>query len=315
MPQSVRRPPIKLFITGAGSFIGRELLRHCDRANIEAVGVDVQAIDRRDCIVADVRDRRIGSRIPEGVDAIIHLAALSRDEDCRDRGYRCFDTNVMSTLNLMDAAADRGAKQFIFASSEWIYEGFENGVWKTEESPIDISRHTSEYALSKLVSEANLTQKYQHGFCSVTILRFGIVYGPRAGDWSAVESLLNTVATTDEVSVDSKSTGRCFIHVSDIADAILASVGTPGFEIFNIQGERLITLGDIIDVGMRLTGRQPRVVERAPERSNVRLVSGEKAKAMLGWEPGVGLEEGARSVIEYLGLRRSVHESADVADR
>ena len=271
-------------------------------------------MDRRDCIVADVRDPGIASRIPEDVDAIIHLAALSRDPDCRDRGYRCFDTNVMSTLNLLDAAVQRSAKQFIFASSEWVYEGFEDGVWKTEESPIDITRHISEYALSKLVSEANLRQKYQHEFCPVTILRFGIVYGPRGENWSAVESLLNVVATQDEVAVQSKATGRSFIHVSDVADAILASVGTEGFEIINIQGERLITLGDIIEVGKRLTGRKPRVVERSPEQSTVRLVSGEKAWTLLGWKPVVGLEEGAESVIDFLGVSRAVHEPADVTD-
>ena len=220
----------------------------------------------------------------------------------------------MSTLNLIDAAAQRSVKQFIFASSEWVYEGFEDGVWKTEESPIDITRHTSEYALSKMVSEANLRQKYQHGFCPVTILRFGIVYGPRGENWSAVESLLNAVATEDEVAVQSKATGRCFIHVSDIADAILASVGTEGFEIINIQGERLVTLGDIIEVGKRLTGRKPRVVERSPEQSNVRLVSGEKAWTLLGWKPVVGLAEGAESVIDFLEVSRAIHEPADVTD-
>ena len=269
------------------------------------MGVDLQSSDRRDCIVADVRDRNIASCIPENVDAVVHLAALSRDSDCRDRGYRCFDVNVMSTLNLVDAAVERHARQFIFASSEWVYEGFEDGEWKTEASLIDVSRHTSEYALSKLVSEANLRQKYQHGFCPVSVLRFGIVYGPRAENWSAVESLLNSVATMDEVVVDSKATGRCFIHVSDIADAVLASVGTPGFEIFNIEGERLVTLGDVIEAGKRITGREPRIIERAPEKGNVRLVSGKKAKSVLGWGPEIGLEQGARSVLEHFGVAGS----------
>ena len=54
-------------------------------------------------------------------------------------------------------------KQFIFASSEWVYDQFKEGVPKTENDLIDIANHTSEYALSKLVSEANLRQKYGSG--------------------------------------------------------------------------------------------------------------------------------------------------------
>ena len=50
---------------------------------------------------------------------------------------------------------------------------------KDENSMINVGNIKSEYALSKLVSEINLTQKYRQGFCPVTILRFGIVYGPR----------------------------------------------------------------------------------------------------------------------------------------
>jgi len=88
---------------------------------------------------------------------------------------------------------------------------------KTEESPINIANHTSEYALSKLVSEANLRQKFQHGFMPVTILRFRHLSVERPGEKkSAVESLFLNVKTQAEVSVGSLQSGRCYIHVSDI---------------------------------------------------------------------------------------------------
>lgn len=294
---------MQIFVTGCASFIGRELLRQCRHKGIQAAGVDLVNTEFPGCAVADVRSPAIVDYIPQNVDAIVHLAALSRDPDCRDKAYQCFDANVMGTLNLMEAAKAKGARQFIFASSEWVYDRFEAGVAKTEDDVIDVSRLTSEYALSKLVSEANLRQKYQHGFCPVTILRFGIIYGPRAGNWSAVESLLHAVATQDEVTVGSLGTGRRFIHVSDIAAAVIASVGLDGFEIINIQGPEMVTLRDIIETAKKLLGRNPAVTERATDQVSLRTVSEQKARTLLGWQPTIRLEDGLRTVLDFVGSK------------
>lgn len=298
---------MQIFVTGCASFVGKELLRQCKRKGIDVVGIDLVDTGIPDCAVADIRSPAIVEHIPPRVDAVVHLAALSRDPDCRDKAYQCFDANVMGTLNLIETAKAKGAKQFIFASSEWVYDRFEAGVAKTEDDVIDISRLTSEYALSKLVSEANLRQKYQHGFCPVTILRFGIIYGPRPGNWSAVESLLNAVATQDQVTVGSLGTGRRFIHVSDIADAVLASIGLKGFEIINIQGREMVTLRNVIETAKKLLGRDPAVVEKTPDQTSLRTVSDEKAKTLLGWRAAIGLEEGLKSVLDFVGPQVARH--------
>jgi UDP-glucose 4-epimerase len=291
---------MRIFVTGCESFIGREVLRLCQVKGIEVSGIDLVASRQAGCCIGDIRDAKTAEKIPLGVDAVVHLAAMSRDPDCKDKAYACFDANVMGTLNLIDAAKARGARQFIFASSEWVYDRFEEGIPKKEDDVIDISRLTSEYALSKLVSEANLRQKFLRGFCPVTILRLGIVYGPRKDNWSAVESLLNAVATQDEVAVGSTKTGRRFIHVSDIASGIIASIGLQGFETVNLQGKETVTLGDVIETTARLLGRHPKVVERTPEQVSLRMVSDVKAKQLLKWSPEIGLEQGLRSVSEFL---------------
>ena len=293
---------MRIFVTGTASFIGSELLRLCRLEGIEVHGVDLVKTDQLNCSVADIRSHEIADYIPEGVDAVIHLAALSRDPDCMNQAIKCFDANVMGTLNLIEAAKAKQSKQFIFASSEWVYDQFEEGVYKTEDDPINIAYHTSEYALSKLVSEANLRQKCAHGFCPVTILRFGIIYGPRKENWSAVESILNSVATQDTVSVGSLKTGRRFIHVSDIASAILASVGLKGLEIMNIQGSRMISLGDIIHVAKEILGKNPKIVEKTPRQISLRTVSNEKAKKLIQWEAEISLKDGLKTVAEFIGV-------------
>ena len=98
---------MQIFVTGCASFIGRELLRQCKHEGIHVTGVDLVNTEFPGCAVADIRSPAIGDHIPQNVDAIVHLAALSRDPDCRDKAYQCFDVNVMGTLNLMEAARQR----------------------------------------------------------------------------------------------------------------------------------------------------------------------------------------------------------------
>lgn len=280
---------MKILITGAKGFVGKELVSQCKTKGIEVLEFDLPEFDTRKKEIVDM--------IPENIDAIIHLAALSRDPDCKNKGYECFENNVMATLNLMNAVEAKKAKQFIFASSEWVYDNCSENEIKTEESVINIANHTSEYALSKLVSENNLRQKFQHGFCDTTILRFGIIYGPRK-EGSAVESLFNMVKEKSEIEVGSLGNARHFIYVSDIANGIIKSIGLAGFNIINLEGENLITLGDIIETSKKILGKNPKVTEKTPATKSVRRVSSEKAKKILNWSPEINLEEGLNKLLE-----------------
>jgi len=288
---------MRLFITGAEGFVGKELVSQCKEKGWEVFAVDLTKTFRANYYQTDIRSKDIITLIPEKADAIIHLAGLTRDSDCKDRAYDCFDANVMATLNLIDAAYERKVKQFIFASSEWVYGQFKEGEIKDENSFIDISSLNSEYALSKLISEVNLKQKFQHGFCPVTILRFGIVYGPRKDNWSAVELLFNDVKTKDTVKVGSLRTSRRFIHVKDVASGIIASLGTKGFEIFNLSGDELISLKDIIDMASKILGKNPKITEATPEQASIRNIANDKIKQVLNWHPKFNLELGLKTLI------------------
>ena len=97
-------------------------------------------------------------------------------------------TNIIGTLNLIELANKKKIKNFIFASTQWVYN-FNSFKEKNESDLIDISKVKSEYSLSKLVSENNLRQNYETKNLNTTILRFGIIYGPRFKNLSAVESI------------------------------------------------------------------------------------------------------------------------------
>ena len=291
-----------IVVIGSESFVGQEFIKQCIGKKISVIGID--SVDTRNVEYTyhqvDIRSSEIHEIIPNNADAIIHLAALSRDPDCKERAYECFDNNVMGTLNLIKCAKERKVKQFIFASSEWVYDEFKENQSKDENYPINSLSLTSEYALSKLTSEINLKQQYQHGFCDTTILRFGIIYGPRKNNWSAVEAIASQIKNKDKIEVGSLKNGRRFIHVSDIVKGIIKSLGLKGFNTINLSGDRIITIGVLIETCQKFYNKKIEVIEKNSNEQNIRNPSNEKAKKILNWSPEISLEEGLKTIDKFL---------------
>ncbi len=280
-------------ITGSESFIGARLCAALEARGLEWTGLDTAPRHPR-TLRGDIRGEGVREWLPEG-GTLIHLAAVSRDSDCQRNPREAFDVNVGGTLNLIEAARRRGVQRIVFASSEWVYGEVANGEVQREEAPLDATRLVSEYALTKLAGERLLAgAERRGGFEAVTVLRFGIVYGPREANWSAVEMLCDAVAHKDVVEVKgSLATARRFIHVEDICTGILAaSRAAPGYRVFNLSGGRLVTLGEVIETSMRLSGRRPPVREGAPQAVSIRNPDNARARAELGWAPAYDLREG-----------------------
>lgn len=289
---------MKIAVTGAASFIGAALHRYCQTHGIEWVGVDAAPPGPRHSISADIAAAGWEEALPAGVDALVHLAAISRDADCRSDPGRALQVNVMGTWRVIETARARSIPQVVFASSEWVYGDIDAAV-KTEETVIDAGSIRSEYPLTKLAGERLLWMAAQPaGKLAATVLRFGIVYGPRPANWSAVETMYDAVARRDRIEVGSLDTARRFIHVDDIAAGIGASLGRgrAGFEIFNLTGNRLVSLGDIIKESVRLHGRSPEVEERTPGGASIRNIDNSKARQRLGWEPRIELRQGLETL-------------------
>jgi nucleoside-diphosphate-sugar epimerase len=289
---------LTIFLTGSDSFIGQAFRSSCLDTTVNVIGIDAVAKEGGDSTNADVRNNDIADLVPIECDAVVHLAALSSDPLCRGKLQECFDVNVMGTLNMMEVARRKSVKQFIFASTEWVYTDFCDTP-KDENSAIDIQNIMSEYALSKIVSEQSLRQYYTGGFFDVTILRFGILYGPRKIPGSAVESLYFSVGRNESIVVGSKLTARQFLHVEDAAAAIRAVVGTRGSNCFNVQGSRLISLQEIVEESCHIWGAAVDVVETNPSSPSIRRVSGEKIKEALGWSPRVNLNDGLKTLVAH----------------
>ena len=287
-----------LFVTGSESFVGRALVARCDELGIAVSGIDsVPNPDQRPgFVVGDIRDPDLEVLVPEKA-AVVHLAAVSRDSDCQADPVSAFDVNVCGTLNVLAAARKNDARQIIFASSEWVYGGVQNDEVQVEDQAIDITQMTSIYAMTKIVGEQTLI--LDDSAIDKTLLRFGIIYGPRKLNWSAVESLFNTVSEQPEVLVGCLDTARRFIHVDDIVSGVLSSVGRTGVEIFNISGDRLITLREVVETSAAVLQTDVAIVESDSESVSVRNPDNRKARANLEWAPRVDLRTGLETLADF----------------
>ena len=285
---------MKIVITGSNGFIGKKLSAHFRQHEHEVVGLDIdEDIHTLRC---DITRDNLDDLIPDGADAVIHLAALSRDKDCSNNAQTTNQVNILGTQRLVEAAQKKGVKQFIFASTEWVYDNFDDTQFKTEESIINLHNLDSEYAASKYVAESNLKLYFKHYQLPTTILRFGIIYGPRKENWSAVEALLNNVASKQKVEVGCLKTGRCFIHVDDVITGIEATLGLPGFEILNLQGDEFVTLQEVLDAAQKSLNKQVEIGEGNSSQPSIRKVSNSKMKNMLEWTPKYNIYSGIEAI-------------------
>lgn len=290
---------MKVVIVGSEGFIGRELRRQCVEAGIDIVGIDTAASDQPGHVVMDIRSAQLAEAIPADAAVVVHLAAISRDRDCAEDPPRAIEVNVGGALDVFYAVAHRRVPQLIFASSEWTYGDVHGAELQTEDASIDVNRIMSEYALTKLMAERFLFfGRRRHPEIAVTVLRFGIVYGPRPANWSAVEQLFHAVRTGETVELKgSARSARRFIHVSDVAAGIRCAFGRSGYEIFNLSGDRLLTLGEVIAESAAMLGRSPRIVERDPSSVSIRNPDNSRARSLLGWRPRVALREGLETLL------------------
>ncbi len=297
-------PKMKVAVTGAESFVGHALVPLLVRHGVDVVAIDAVAPpDGCTCgarhEVADVRSPGLGDAVPDGTDAIVHLAAVSTEPACAEDPATSFDVNVTGTANVIAVARSRAVGQVVFASSEWVYGDVAADGAQLEDMPIDVAGVRNEYAATKLAGEMALNVAVRRGLPSGTVLRFGIIYGPRPSRWSAVESLVQAVRAEDVVTVGCLATARRFIHVDDIAAGIASSLGCPGFEVFNLAGGELVTLGRVIEAAAAATGRHPDVVERDPGAVSVRNPVSAKAQDRLDWSPAVPIDVGVSDLVDY----------------
>ncbi len=222
---------LKILITGNMGYIGPVLSRHLRETHPDAVLVGLDMGYFGNCITAldvlpecrmdvqyfgDVRDLR--AEILEGVDTIVHLAAISNDPMGNKFEEITFEINHRASINLAEKAKEAGVKSFIFASSCSMY-GEAAGKPKTENDKLN---PLTAYAKSKVYTEKNLRSLADNSF-TVTCLRYSTACG--MSDRLRLDLVLNdfvacAVATKKITILSDGTPWRPLINVKDMARAI-----------------------------------------------------------------------------------------------
>jgi len=111
---------------------------------------------------------------------------------------------------------------------------------------------------------------------------------------------MNEVKSNLEVTIGSKKNGRRFIHVSDIVQGIIRSIGISGFNTLNLTGDKIISMEDIIKESQKIFGKVVKIKENNPTNISIRNPSNQKAKNVLGWYPKININEGLKTLVDFI---------------
>lgn len=293
---------MRVLVTGGSGFIGSHVVDKLRERGIHVRVFDMVMPTFRSDVefyhgsLLDLEALRMSL---SGIDAIYHLAAVADVKDVYEDPHYSESINVRGTINVLEAAR-RGAKQrVVYGSTTWVYSEVAEQV-VDEQTPLRAPAHL--YTATKIASEY-YCQCYSRLYdVPVTILRYGIPYGPRARDGAVVPILVQKALRGEALTIAGDgSQFRKFVYVEDLAEGnVLALKSVAKNKIYNLDGTEKVSIKGIAETVQKLVGDVK--IERVPARPgdfSGKEVSSELAKKELGWEPRVPFEEGVRRYIEW----------------
>ncbi len=304
---------MRYLITGGAGFIGSNLADHlADRHEITII--DNLATGRPDnikdltnhpnvtIINGSITDADLMYDITKGIDGIFHQAAIPSVPRSVKDPITTNEANVTGTLQLLVAAQENGVRKVVAASSSSVY-GDTPILPKVETMP---PNPLSPYAVSKLTNEYYgkvFTELY--GIQTV-FLRYFNVFGPRqdpASEYAAVipkfiTRLLNNQRPT--IYGDGEQT-RDFTFIADVVQANCKAMESDATGIYNIACERRISLNELAETLMEITGNHQRIIYDPPREGDIRdsLADISAARAAFGYNPEYTLEDGLRETVAW----------------
>jgi len=303
----------KILVTGGAGFIGSHIaqalvargdeVRILDdlstgyRRNLEAVG-------ECEFVEGSITDLETVRRAVDGCDHVYHQAALASVPRSIDDPLGSARVNVMGTLNVLVSARDAGVQRVIYAASSSAYGDSE--VLPKEEGMREAPK--SPYAVNKLSGE-----QYVSVFASVygmqtLAIRYFNVFGPRQDPDSPyaaviplfIDALLEGRAPT--IHGDGEQS-RDFTYVENVVHANLRALEVPRLsgEVVNVALGGRITLNELYGMIARELGSEIEPVHGPARAGDVRhsQASIERARALLGYESQISVEEGMRRTLAW----------------
>jgi len=303
-------------VTGGAGFIGSHLADGLLRAGHRVRILDDLSTGKRENVPAaaelirgDLRRSDDVRAAMQGVDLVLHQAALPSVARSLEDPAGCFEVNVRGLVHLLEAARSVGARRVVVAGSSSVY-GDAPELPKREEMGF---HPLSPYAASKAAAEIYCGAWHRLYGLPTVVLRYFNVFGPRqdpSSEYSAVIPRFASALLKGEAPVicgDGRQS-RDFTYVDNVVDANLLALSAPGAPggIFNIACGERIDLLTLVGLLQELTGRRIAPRHAPPRVGDVphSLADVTRARELLGFRPRVDFKEGLRRTVEALRLGR-----------
>ncbi len=308
----------RVLVTGADGFIGSHLVEGLlDRgylvkglAQYNSFGrlgwlEDIKSSnsDNLQIISGDIRDPFFVNDIVQECNAVLHLAALIAIPHSYVSPSSYLETNVMGTLNVLNACKIRGDLKVVCTSSSEIY-GSAQYVPIDELHPINAQ---SPYAASKIGAD-QLALSYIKSFdLPISIVRPFNTYGPRQSNRAVIPSIICQIVNgAKEIYLGDVTPTRDFSYVTDTVNGFIQMLEIePSIsEIINLGSDFEISIEKVVRLVSDIVGYSVRIKKDSqrlrPKNSEVNrlLADTEKAKKLLNWAPEFAGEEGFKRGLE-----------------
>ncbi len=304
----------KYLVTGGAGFIGAhivealvnrgETVRVFDNLSESKIENLNAVIDRIEFIQADLRDVAAVSEAAQGVDYILHQAALRSVPRSVEDPLTYNDVNITGTLNLLKAAHRAGVKRVVCASSSSVYAASQEPIQSETQAPTPLSP----YGASKMADEL-YGYVFTHTYGLETVcLRYFNVFGPRqdpASEYAAVIPRFTLAALKDEpleIHGDGLQS-RDFTYVENVVEFNLLAVTAPGIagEAFNVGCGESYQILQIKTYLEKILNKELKTYHTPPRSGDARFTRADmtKAEQMLGYKVKVHFEDGLRRTVDF----------------
>ena len=302
-------------MTGGTGYVGMKTVEELQAAGREVRVLDVilhgqedLAAEQRqqgvEVVVADIRDDDARRRALDGVDEVVHLAAIVGDPACALDPERSSDVNVNATQSLLADARAAGVGKLVFASTCSNYGRMEDPTVPVTED--GVLAPVSLYAEQKVgMEKAILSDEYAE--LRPTCLRFATVYGaaPRMRFDLTVNEFTRDLWAVRDLDVFGEQFWRPYIHVADAGRAVRTVLEAPrektASQVFNAgrSGENY-TKQMLVEEIQRQVGRGKVAYVKRDEDPRDYKVSFDKIRDVLGFETAHTVPDGIAEIVQAL---------------
>jgi nucleoside-diphosphate-sugar epimerase len=304
----------RYLVTGGAGFIGSHLVENLVKQGHDVRVLDnfltgkreniVEFLEEIDLIEGDIRDLETCRQALEGVDFVLHQAALPSVPRSIEDPLLTNEINIGGTLNLLLASKEKKVRKFVFASSSSVYGDDEILPKKEGSEGVPLSP----YAVTKLVGE-KYCQVFSLAFGLSTIsLRYFNIYGPRQDPFSqyaAVIPLFITKIIQGErpVIFGDGEQSRDFTYVANIVAANRLAIEAPetSGEIINVACGDKTTVNQLYETIKKILQKDLAPIFEDPRPGDIRHSFADIAKAreLLKYKPKISLTGGLQETIRW----------------